>query len=103
MVRQHRLVIRISEQEYLPVRLKLATEHARLSVVVRSLLAAWVSNGIMVSSEPSNQLSGHPDALEGAGPGPRGDVVVSAGRSAITVSRPGYKGPGKRSRRKRSR
>jgi predicted DNA binding CopG/RHH family protein len=48
----HKLTVRITEDEYRPVRVKAAALGVTVSSVVRELLARWANNEIEVAIEP---------------------------------------------------
>lgn len=47
----HKLTVRITEDEYKPVRIKAAALGVTISSVVRELLARWARNEIEVASD----------------------------------------------------
>lgn len=48
----HKLTVRITEDEYRPVRVKAAALGVTVSSVVRALLARWANGEIEVAEEP---------------------------------------------------
>ena len=53
MKREHKLTVRISEEEFRPVRVKAAEIHRPISEIVRGLLRAWVAGEIETPTKES--------------------------------------------------
>ena len=51
MAQEHKLTVRISEEEYRPVRVKAAELGRPVSEIVRELLSGWVSDEIELPTQ----------------------------------------------------
>jgi len=61
MAQEHKLTVRISEEEYRPVRVKAAELGRPVSEIVRELLAGWVGGDITLPVPKSKGESQEPE------------------------------------------
>lgn len=55
MAQEHKLTVRISEEEYRPVRVRAAELGQPISEIVRELLAGWVSGKIELPAKTKGE------------------------------------------------